>query len=381
MERLNRLALYILMLLYVPLVLGLAAGLLFGAGYATWWLLTSDLYVGLRARAAIFLLALDVAVLFSALVLVLGMLPLFFREVDDSTPGIPLWPKSHPNLFALIERLSRRMGTRPPEAVFLNPFDDAWIADRSISEDGRVRHNVRTLVVGAVHVIQSDVGQFATLLGHEMAHAAGGDTRMGTLASRFFRSMASSIVAHEDTEDAGWINFFVRLGLVGYYRLFAILYLYDSRCRELRADRMAAEVFGPDHARKLLLNTHVLGHLEQLSIHGIVGDFVQREKPLRNVYAEYLRRRAELPAAVVEQAENEMFMEPGSIWSTHPPLAERFRGVSRVQAREWAATQPATALFKNWLGLEEKMTRLLVEHASRRYKAYLRELDWQLRSL
>lgn len=381
--RLNRGFLYALMLLYVPAVLALVAALL-GAGY---WL--TSLYLqgaassgsafALLARVGLFVLVIDLALLVSSVVLLFGLLPLFFRRVESPTGGERLIRPSHPNFFGLLDRICKRMNVRPPDQVILDPFDNASISDIDEQiDDGSVNRDVRTLVIGAGLVVHLRVDELATILCHEIAHAATGDTRMGLFADRFYRSLVAAISGHAE-DNRGWIAAIVYYILVGYAHLFSLVYLADSRYREYRADRIAAEICGPQNVRNALTRSMLLAYLPNLRIGSLLAEYAANEREMKNLYAEHRRRWEQIPEHRRAEAESAMFMETGKIWDSHPPLSKRIRNLADVTAREWQVDRPAADLFRAWQGYEEKMTQQLVAFGRAFHDLHMRQIDRELR--
>ncbi len=382
--RLNRLALYALMLSYVPSILAAVAAMGYGALCLTMWGLrlcrTSS---QLGARLLILIAALDIAVVFVAGLMLLGLLPLFFRDVQKQPYGERLDLPRHPNLHGLLQRLSKRLHVRPPDTCLLTPSDDTGIADMNIvGADGRVMRNVRTLLLGAALVVHTRINEFATIVCHEMVHAAAGDTRLSRLARRFHYSLVAQVMYHSGAVGARrrvWVSRIVYGLLLGYYYAFTLLYLADCRYRELRADRVAAEICGPQSVRNALIKTHLVSQLPELSIEALWEEYCQNEKDMHNLYAEHRQRWEQLPAGRRERAESEMFLRRGSVWQTHPSLAERVRNLADVAAHELTGDEPAARLFHQWEALERQVTDRIVSSGRAMYQDYMDRMDRQLR--
>lgn len=364
--RLNRAALYATLLLYVPLTLALAGGLVV-------------VCVVLVRYCGLWFIGLALTAVGLALLLLFGLLPLFFRHVDHDAPGLPLRDDQHPKFFELLRRIAKRLKARPPDVVFVEPCHAGWIADRTIVDrDGRQLRGVRTLCFGAGNVIDCNIDEFTTLLCHELAHAAAGDTWMARLSGRFFESMALAIAAaggsgsHDPpsllARSIAWL-------LMGYFYLFALLYLRDSRARELRADRAAAEIFGPERTRRMLMKAHLLQFIPEATVDSVIGFYAENDVEVMNLYDEYRRRRARLPAVRIAAAENQMFMSPPSVWSTHPSLAQRFRALGDSTAAEWDAGRPAAQLFRDWPAIERQLSHMVIELARAGHRLHMRAID------
>jgi Zn-dependent protease with chaperone function len=386
-RRLNRAILYLIMITYMPAILILAAGMLYGAWRCTAYLwIQSHAHHVIGVRAFLFMLGVDLVVLFAVLLLLFGLLPLFFRTLEKPEGGKLLRPQQHPRLAALIERIAKRLGTAPPEAVLLTPFDNAFIGDLDFrDENGKLVRNHRSLFLGAGIVIHTNVAEFTTILCHELAHAATGDTRMCKLTTRFFRSLATQFCVYADDRggqpdsDRGWLSIAMYWFLKGYFYLFAYFYCKDDRQRETVADRIAAEICGSQNTRDMLMRIHLIGYLPRLSVQELWREYSENHCDVSNLYEEHRRRWNSLPKKERERAENEMFMEEPSPWSSHPRLADRIRALADVEAKELAAPQSATALFTGWDAIEAEITRELIAIGRAFHDRHLKELELRSR--
>ena len=381
--RVNRLALYAMMFSYVPAIIASVAGMVYGAYRLTSFVIQSW-QAGEHPPLGALALGVDVFVLIASLLLLFGLLPLFFRETDRLSPDFRLNMNQHPRLDALIKRLCKRLNVRPPDACYLHPFDNTGIGDVDIKDDNGSVSQVRTLVLGAGLIVHARIDEYTTILCHEIAHAATGDTRLHNLAQRFFTSLATQASCYEDDnpdEDRGVLQTVMYYVLLGYFHLFALIRETDSRYREFRADRVAAEICGPQNIRNALIRTHLVSFLPQLSIEKLWIEYSENDRDVKNIYTEHRRRWEELPAREREQAENQMFMEETSAWSSHPALADRIRNLADVRTKELAADQSATTLFDFWEHLEERMTDEIVSYGRAAHAERLRRMDLQLRGL
>jgi len=333
----------------------------------------------LRVILPFFILTIDVSVLFASAVFLFSLLGLLFRVGTSPPLGIPLQRTEHATLYELIDRLCKRLSVRPPDAVYLSPFEETGITDESVEcMDGAAQRPARALLLGTGHIVRLRADEFATVVCHEIAHASMGDTRFASLATRFFGVMGQALETLLD--DPNLLSLALAWPLRVYYRVFAWLYLMDSRRREFRADRLAALVCGPQNTRNALMKTCLPSYLPQFSIGSLFAEFCQNERDIRNIYQEHRIRWSQLPTAAIDRAQSQMFLESGSTWSTHPPFAQRMRNVSELSAKELVIDRPATRLFKKWDELEEHMTRALISVGRAVFEEHLNRLDRELRS-
>ncbi len=381
--RLNRFALYTLLLSYVPLVIGVAAGTLVALFYLDRYLIRA-LFAG-EGPSALAVIAAGAASLvglvFAGLCL-FGLLPLFFRRVDEPPHGLRLNARENPKLFALLERIAKRLGIAVPDQCLIGPTAQASVADLSLETRRGGPNRERVLILGAGLIVHMSVAEITTILCHEMVHAATGDTRLGRLAERFLHSLFYQIhhcLPSREADDPDWPSKFLLILLLAYLRLYELLYAADSGYRELRADRVAAEVCGPQNVRNMLVKLGLVIYVPELSIEALLEHYVADQRDIHNLYQEHRRRWAELTAARREAAETAMFLRPTSRWDSHPSFSDRIRNLADIEARELVADQPATSLFRAWEGIEERMTAGIMDWGRWAFQNYLRELDWAVR--
>lgn len=379
----TQLALLLMLIAYVPFVLALAAGLIAGA---TWLTFAASVTAphGRPGRsmlvAAILLAAMWVGVGLSVLLLLAGLLPLFFRRVRPRMQyGRLIERHRHPKFFDLLDRICMRLGAAPPEEVYLCSMPNAFVAEFPTRDASARRQTQRVLAIGAELVALCSIEQLAAVLCHEIAHFSGRDTLWSRRVARFCESMAMVIGSHhsdswasEDEGSRGWVQWLVYLALLAYFYPFAALYARDERRREFRADRAAAEICGPRAMQSVLIHLNVVAASEKLRVLPIVAEVVEHDRPLENAFEALRKRRTALPAAALARAEGAAFMENRNWFSSHPRLAERFRAVAQVESRGLHAPQPAGKLFTDWTTMELEMTAKLTKELRQSYESYLR---------
>lgn len=381
--RINRLAMYLAMLLYVPLTLAMVAVLglvlyLLGAWVMDW---VGSGRITPRTFAVVCLAIIFVSLSAAgvAFALLAGLFRLFIRFRSEPVFGVLLQPAQNKPFFDLLDRVCTKLKVRPPEQCYLSPFSEMSIGERTVTdEDGRVRRNVRTLVVGAGLLVHIRIDELTTFLAHEMAHAKAGDTRFGWWAMRFAVALASAIAEQEQEESESSsstiLNTAVRVGLTAYFRLFALMYSADERWRELQADRMAARLCGPQNLRNGLIKIHLAGYIPDLSIESLLVEYSQNERDVSDLYDEYRRRWEQLPAERIEKAENQMFLDRHSWYDSHPCLAVRIRWLRGIEAKEITGAKPATRLFTDWPRLASMMTAALIGRGRYLHRAYIAQV-------
>lgn len=359
----------LLVVAYPPFILTLAAGLL---GLA-WKLVTLRLAILYLWGTALFAVLL-------ALALLCSLALLLWRLRHEPPAGIVLRPQNNPAVFELIRRIARRLRVEPPGVVLIQPGQAAAIGCFDVSDAGqKTREHV--LMLGVLDILNASAAELAAIICHELAHAAAWDTWVSRGVFRFYMAMGAALCVHDpdDDKNGSLLAWTVHLPLLGYFYLFTLLYLNDCREREWRADRVAAQICGPQHTRDMLRKTHRLAKLPELAIERLAADAAARDNPPESVYDLFRERCASLSPKRWDAAENEAFMEPRTMWSTHPNLADRFQRLATVSAPELPSQRPACELFLDWKRIEREMSARLLAAEQARQRQFDRELDRILR--
>lgn len=346
-------AMLLLMIFYPLLIVAIAVGLSAGAV----WLL-------FRLPSA-WVIAMALMSIVTSVTLLASLALLFWRLQLPAPFGLWLRRDSNRTAFELIDRVARRLRITPPELVVILPGMEASISPVDLEEDGR-RRKAHALVIGAQDVLNSNVSEFTATICHELAHAAAGDTRLGRILHRFYLSLVSAASVREDEESdvfslPAWL---AHLTVAGFLHLFTLLYLANSRAQEYRADRVAAQICGPQRTRDMLRKTIRVGHLPELDIWTIAAKAVNMEPQPKNLYDILRERMRSVPKTRLEAAENEAFQAPASVWHTHPNLADRFRRLSEVSGPELASERPASDLFTDWARIEKSLSEMVMDFAA-----------------
>lgn len=377
--RLARFMVYTLMFLYIPLILAMVAGMIW-LGYT----LTSAVFLTWRFPLAVLLvLALDTTLLASCVILLFGLLPLILRDSTEHAPGIEIRESENPRLFAVLRRIAARMETTVPNRFYLHHGRGASIGEMKLHDETGRPIRQRVLQFGAALVLELRADEFIAILCHEIAHAAGGDTRLSRFAMRFYTSMMLAIGGHmEDSPDGRGPGLFataMQYLLLGYFLLFSLFFRMEDRAQELRADRRAAEVCGAEVTRNALIRVAALASFDTLDPWKIANRLAEREEPVQNLFDHYRKARAAISPARLTAAENDVLLTPHTLWSTHPRVTDRIKVIGSVTSRGISAAQPATALFTDWPRLEQTLSDEVMLFATAIHAAKLKKLDRDLR--
>lgn len=285
-----------------------------------------------------------------------------------SPEGIAATRERFPRLFAALDEVAARVGTRPPQQVVLTPGAECAIGRRH-----SLRHPLGQHVVSigvAMLPLLSDV-ELKSILAHELAHGMHGDTVQyrysaqaeahlhGLLdtaleglsghtsgAFRAARSYTRSLPGWSLTAFFGAIfSWTLLLPIRVLWVAFHLFRMRESRSAEFEADRTAVLAYGVDSFINALtaigMSFRTLRHSSgalraSMARHG-TGNF----------YAEMRRHYSELPPQVVATLRVEASNEFRTMERSHPIMPDRLRAAYalRPAAPSPAPTGPAIDLL------------------------------------
>ncbi|MFF3763677.1 M48 family metallopeptidase [Streptomyces sp. NPDC001922] len=203
-----------------------------------------------------------------SLVLALGSVPVLLalrrgvamvsRSAPVAARAVRIGPERAPELWEMVRDVARRVGVRPPDALFLTPEPNAAVA-----EDGPMlglRAGARRLYVGVPLLMCLTRDQLRAVLGHEFGHCARHHTRFGALTHRCATATATALdrLRHQPGARNGY-SFLVGGVLRLYARVFDRLTFAVRRRQELEADSAAAALAGRAVTAEALRAAHGAG--------------------------------------------------------------------------------------------------------------------------
>ncbi len=211
----------------------------------------------------------------------LGLVLLFFSAVlrpwvAPLNPQLPrLVRRTAPRLFALLDEVAREVGTRGVDLVILEPGFNAYVTSR--------RPGQRVLCIGLTLWETLTPQQRVALLGHELGHFTGGDTRHGLVVGNALGTLAWwRHWLDPGRWHGGRLRHWFGHGVLrwpwyaadGLLRVIDRLSLRDSTRAEFLADHLAARVASSDAAHglaeRLLHVDRAVEALNELLVDGVL---------------------------------------------------------------------------------------------------------------
>ncbi|MCJ2131381.1 M48 family metallopeptidase [Methylobacterium sp. E-045] len=267
------------------------------------------------------------AVLVTAGATVLGLRRALAAFEPDPLPifGRTVSPAEAPGLWRLTEGLAERLGALTPDAVVVGLTGGFFVsAGPAVVEPGGERLTGRILYLPLPYLALMRGDEVAAIIGHELAHYAGGDTVYSQRFLPIYAGVGRSLdaVAEGHAGSFGLLTPSLRLGAFVMER-FHLAVRHWSRAREFAADAAGAGPTSPDAAARALLRTGAV----QPRIAEVLD--AAAEKPgsapadlVAAILDHVIARGLDDPAAHLEAEQ----LHPTD---THPPTRERIAALGR----------------------------------------------------
>jgi Zn-dependent protease with chaperone function len=274
--------------------------------------------------------------------------------------GVALTRDDAPRLWGLVERTVGRLGTLIPRSIVVGLDPNFFVTEADvICLSGRL--SGRTLYCSLPLARILTIDELESVIGHELAHFRGLDTRYSERFYPIYRGTVTSLAALQKAfgEGVGSIALLPAVAVLGYFlACFAAAERGISRDRELAADRAGAEVTTPTTAAAALVKIHAFSGLWD-AVQGAAAKLLGEGKSIINLskaYADAVSRGA-TPGALGGIAEKRQ----GHPTDSHPHLAVRLGslGVSLDEVSGVAlSVRPAEAAIELVAMPEQKEERL-----------------------
>ncbi|MGA1804987.1 M48 family metallopeptidase [Rhizobium sp. HT1-10] len=231
--------------------------------------------------------------------------------------------KDAPALWTFVRNLAVRMQAGAPDTIVVGLTSGFYVTESRLlllPEERLVEG--RTLYMPAPFLELLDAAEIAAIVGHELAHFAGDDTRYSQRFVPIYSSLQRSLGALYRADING--DFGIAAGLrLGYHALsrFDTAVAHWSRLREFEADRHGSTVSGPAGAASALVRVHIADP----GVHFVLSDAFRGNDGLG----------PDLVAAIATQSAEQGFDDPATHLEdrqahptdSHPPTIQRIQAL------------------------------------------------------
>ena len=299
-------------------------------------------------------------------------LPLEFTEAmaRDVTP------EQAPALWSATRAAAAQLGTAPPDHIVIGMQLNFYVTELAVKH-GTGRTTGRTLYLSYPTLKQLTSAEVLAIIGHELGHFIGEDTRMTREFYPLRLKVHGTMVALTQATFVGWTS----LQLMNFFAwCFGVTERALSRQRELLADQWAARLTSAATSARALVKFQVLAGAFQHGLNSAVRE--SGGNPLDLQLQKYVAEHFPAESPFWGQLFEKTMPHP---LDTHPPLRERLAALgaeyTAAEVREVAISEAASA-YDEWLnGHDELFTPLrqeaaaVVDHV--RLQNQVRAVDYQ----
>lgn len=277
--------------------------------------------------------------------------------------GLPLSRTEEPKLYQAVDQVAAEVDTAPVDKIFLSPGSEI-----GVHQDGRgpfgmfgVKDRVLTLGMGSLQHLSID--EFKSIMAHEYAHFSHGDTFYGRFIHQVTASIHHSLAGMAQT--AGQLNYINPFYwfLVLYYKAYQMMAAGFSRSREFLADRMAVSLYGRDVFQSALTSVATQGTVAEGRVIEKVIHGLNQNQFCVNAYDLYRQGAGdEETTARRSKLHEELLVEKGTVFASHPTLTERFQAVASFRTAARRDTTPARELLASPEEIEQELTRFVTAY-------------------
>jgi len=295
-----------------------------------------------------------------------------------SEKGVRLSMGRYPSLRGLIGEVARRLGSRLPDHVVLGMSGDFYVFQGRMRLSPSTRLKGRILVLGAPLLYMLGADELKSFLAHELAHFTGGDGLYSAHVAPVYESARAALNTlleefDEGTQSAlaGWTRLAYIPAIVVAFIYFKGFELIDARLRrsrELRADRLACEAYGPDICASALVRGVGYGPIWDRLIAQPASDLsllIAEDAPKAGLsrLSQHLSRHCSLAEQMVVGA----LLVPTQALDTHPALRDRLLAlnVSKVMIGNILSREPEHTVEDDFSADEQTLVNLYAKTAWR----------------
>lgn len=288
-------------------------------------------------------------------------------KAETVVVGTALSRNDAPRLWQAIDNTADRLGALVPDHAVVGLDPNFFVTEAAVvCLSGKLSGRTLYCSLPLARILNNE--QFVAILGHELGHFKGEDTKFSERFYPIYRSTSSSLAAlgRVSGDGAGGLALLPALAVFGYFlEAFSVAESRISRDRELEADRAGASVSSNSAIATALVKLHAFSgvwhHLQDAAVeHLRAGNYFIN---LSKQFATAVARMADSEALV--GIANKHLSHPTD---SHPPLGARLRSLGvklsevEAEALKVAPADSAFSLFDSAEEYEEDISARLQLH-------------------
>lgn len=262
-------------------------------------------------------------------VLALGAVWLVLRkifqrvELDNTVEGELVVEADAPLLWRRIRHMAARLKTAPPDHLVAGIDTNFFVTETPLTVGGKTLQG-RSLFVSIPLLRVLSLQEADAVLGHELAHFRGGDTRNSALLGPKLQQYDHYMYALGQGGLAWVVVPFMQL----YRMVFQLALSRDSRAREFKADRTAAKLVSPQGIVQSLIKIAAYDHYRSNTERRLFESDRQLNGALG--IAQTVAQGLHPYAASDDFFDDMRTAHIPHPFDSHPPIAQRMRHVGHV---------------------------------------------------
>ena len=247
------------------------------------------------------------------------------KKAQTFVIGSPVSRAQAPKLYERINSVSERLGALPPEKVVVGLDPNFFVTEANVVCLGGTLDG-RTLYCSLPLSRIMSVEEFDAVIGHELGHFKGLDTKFSEKFYPIYRGTASSLKSLQQQEGGASIAVLPAIAVLTYfYEAFATAENTHGRDREFSADREGANATSSQTMASALVKVHAFSPFWSAFQDAAVAA-LQEGKAYVNASETYagVVRASAVPEVLEEIADTNLSHPTDS----HPPLAARLESLN-----------------------------------------------------
>lgn len=232
------------------------------------------------------------------------------KKAQTSVIGFPLSRDRAPDLYRNIESIAQRLGALAPHNIVIGLDPNFFVTEANVECLGD-KLTGRTLYCSLPLCRIMSVGEFDAVIGHELGHFKGLDTKFSEKFYPIYRGTATSLAMLQQNEGASSIALLPAIAVLTYfYDAFATAENTHSREREFAADNEGANASSAEILASALVKVHAFApfwsHFQDAAIEAIQDDKF------------YVNASVVFAAAIERKADEDILVGIAETHTSHP---------------------------------------------------------------
>lgn len=273
-----------------------------------------------------------------------------FRVKKDNGGRVEITRSQAAPLFELIESAAREAGSEMPRHVYVTSLPNASVSpDESLSNIFGKKGKNLTLGLGLLYFINKS--ELKSILAHEFGHFKQDETKSGSSVAATYSVVDNIIHGNVFGENFGCFvgGLMAPVAILFSVKILGRTFVFVQKGfsslgqdMEFEADRMAANIAGPEAALSALNKLDVLydrSNVYHQLLNSIANEDHKRPQSYWNGYEAYLKLSSKHDGYDISAAKLELSplgsmvksqIELENIWITHPPKEERLKHIKAM---------------------------------------------------